>query len=326
MSKSEMVTVAQTAAMLTAADDVLILTHQYPDGDTLGSAYALCRGLQALGKRARVACADEIPTKYAYMREGLATPMFEPAFVCAVDVADPRLLGSLEPLAEQVVLCIDHHGTNVQYAKHLLLDADCAATAMLVYDVLTCMGVPITTAIAECIYTGLATDTGCFKYSNTTAAAHRLAADLLALPIRMEMINHVMFDMKSRARIELERLALTGMRFYWGDRCAVMTITRDMIAAAGAGENDMEGLAPLPRQIEGVWVGVTMREKEDGSFKVSVRTGSEADAAAICASLGGGGHVRAAGCTLEGTAEEATARLLTVAGDAIAAIEERRRA
>ena len=120
----------------------------------------------------------------------------------------------------------------------------------------------------------------------------------------------------------LERLALDSIRFYYGGRCAVMFITTAMVACSGAGENDMEGLAPISRQIEGVWVGVTLRQKPDGSYKVSVRTGTHADAAAICARLGGGGHVRAAGCSLTGTAEEAVNQLLAAVRDMVPAITD----
>lgn len=309
MSKS--VTAAQAAALLLHADHIVILTHQYPDGDTLGSGFALCRCLQSIGKTVRVVCADEIPEKYAYMMEGLSAPAFEPAFICAVDVADKKLLGGL-PAAytDNVDLCIDHHGSNTDFARHLLLDADCAATAMLMVDVIDKMGIPLDRLSAECLYTGLATDTGCFRYANTSAKAHRLAADLMDKGIRYDMINRTMFDMKSRARVELERMALDTMRFFFDGRCAIMTITNDMIDKSGAQENDMEGLAPLPRQIEGVWVGVTLRQKADGNFKVSVRTGNHADASAICAVLGGGGHLRAAGCTLEEPLEQAVNKML----------------
>lgn len=307
---SERITAEQAAAMLAGADDILILTHQYPDGDTLGSGYALVRALAALGKRARVECADPIPEKYDYMLEGVDSPSFEPRFVCAVDVADTRLLGALSRYEDKIDLCIDHHGSNVEYARCLLLDAGCAATAQLIADVIRLLGVPIDQAIAECIYTGLATDTGCFKYANTTAATHRLAAEMMDAGCRAEMINRVMFDVKSRARVELERQALDSMRFYYHGRLAVMTITNEMIEESGAKENDMEGLPPIPRQIEGVWVGATLRQRADGNYKVSLRTGNHADAAAICALLGGGGHVRAAGCTLEAPADAAIACIL----------------
>ncbi len=321
---SELLTVEQAAGRLAAADRILLLTHQYPDGDTLGSGYALCLALRRLGKTVRVACADAIPEKYAYMTADVEMPAFEPAFVCAVDVADTRLLGDgLSAYADRVDLCIDHHGSNTQYAKELLLDAGCAATAMLIYDVVRALGVPLDEAIAQCLYTGLATDTGCFKYSNTTALAHRMAADFIDCGIRYDLINRTMFDIKSRARLELERLALESIRFYFGGRCAVMIITNEMVQRSGAGENDMEGLAPLPRQIEGVWVGVTMRQKPDGNYKVSVRTGSHADAADICGRLGGGGHLRAAGCAMNRTAEEAVERLLAAIQEAVPGIGAR---
>lgn len=320
---SELITPEKAAALLKGADRILILTHQYPDGDTLGSGYALCRALTALGKTARVVCSDEIPEKYGYMTEGVAAPAFEPAFICAVDVADRRLLGpALEAMAERTDLCIDHHGSNIHYARHLLLDASCPATAMMIYHVIRIMGAPVDQATAECIYTGIATDTGCFKYANTSPEAHRIAAELMEIGIRHEMINRVMFDIKSRARLELERLALDSIRFYFSGRCAAMLITNEMVARSGAGENDMEGLAPISRQIEGVWVGLTLRQKADGGFKVSVRTGTHADAAAICARLGGGGHNRAAGCSLSGTAEEAIARLLAAVKETVPRIAE----
>lgn len=309
---SERITVEQAAAQLREADRVLILTHQYPDGDTLGSGFALCRALRSLGKTARVVCSDPVPEKYAYLYEGMAeVPAFEPRLICAVDIADTRLLG--EPLGDyagRIHLCIDHHGSNTQYADRLLLVPDYAATAMIVGEIIPAMGAEIDTPTAACLYTGIATDTGCFKYANTTAYTLRMAADMLERGVNNDAINRAMFDIKSRARVELERLALDSIRFYLQDRCAVMQIMQSMIKRSGATEGDMEGLAPLPRQIEGVWVGVTMREKEDGSFKVSVRTGTHADASAICALLGGGGHNRAAGCTVSGPLEEAVQTVL----------------
>ena len=308
---SRMLNVAQTADMLKNADDILLLTHRYPDGDTIGSAYALCRALRGMGKRANVLCADEIPEKYEYMTADVTPQDFEPKLIVACDVADDKLLGSLQPLYQgHIDLCIDHHGSNTEYADFLLLKADYAAAVMVVCEVLREMGVTFDSAIAECVYTGLSTDTGCFKYSNANAYAHRMAADMMDLGIRYDMINRTMFDVKSRARVELERRALAGMRFYFGDRVAVMPITCDMIDESGAAENDMEGLAPLPRQIEGVWVGVTMREKEGGEFKISVRTGNHADAAAVCKEFGGGGHIRAAGCTLNGPLDAAIVQML----------------
>lgn len=312
---SRAITVEQAAARLRAAEDIRILLHQYPDGDTIGSGYALAMALQTLGKRVRVDCCDPIPPKYDYITAGVTFPAFVPQFVCAVDVADPKLLGSLQEEGRRAALCIDHHATNVQYAEELLLDASCGAAAMVVRQVIAALQVPLSPAMANALYTGLATDTGCFKYENTTPAAHRLAAELIECGAAYARINEAMFERRSRARLELERLALEGIHYAFEGRCALMTISRDMVQRSGAAEDDMEGLAPIPRQIDGVWVGATLREKADGCYKVSLRTGEQADASAIAARLGGGGHRRAAGCSVQADHATAIAAIL----DAIAA-------
>lgn len=316
---TRLITEQQAADQLLAADNILLLAHYYPDGDTIGSNYALCLALRALGKQVRVLCGDPIPERFDYITEGVEMPDFEPQFICAVDVADPTLLGEAVHTAygERVDLCIDHHSTNVGYAAATCVDDTCAAAAMVVLRIIRLLGVAMTPAIASCIYTGIATDSGCFKYANINATAHRMAADCIEAGAPTEMINRVNFDVKSRARIELERLALKGMVFHHRGRVAVMPITNEMITLSGATENDLEGMTPIPRQIEGVWVGVTLRQKADGNYKISVRTGHHADATEICALLGGGGHIHAAGCTVEGTLEEATAAILAAIEQAI---------
>ncbi len=319
---SKTINETQAAEMLKNADNILLLAHQYPDGDTIGSNFALCQALQTLGKTVRVHCGDNIPDKYEYLYADVPQPTFEPEFICAVDVADVNLLGeqTAKTYGERIELCIDHHATNTGYAAYTCVDSSCGAAAMVVYRIIGLLGVTLTPTIAQCIYTGVATDTGCFKYSNAGALAHRIAADCIDMGISYEMINRVNFDTKSRARIELERLALDGMRFYHDGRVAVMTITNEMVKKSHAGENDLEGLPPIPRQIEGVWVGITLRQKADGNYKISVRTGTHADAADICAVLGGGGHERAAGCTVNGTREEATAAILAAVEQVVSRI------
>lgn len=313
----------QTATLLSTAEDILLLAHQYPDGDTLGSCYGLCLALQQLGKRVRILCNDPIPTKYAYMTNVVPQQTFTPQFICAVDVADTKLLGpALQEYADKIDLCIDHHATNVEYAKTLLLDADCGAAAMLIFRLLPLLNASLTTDIATCLYTGMVTDTGCFKYGNTTALTHVYAAKCIEAGVPYVMINRLMFDIKSRARIELERLALAGISFHFDGRLAVMAITNKMIADSGATENDLEGLPPLPRQIEGVWVGITLREQADGSYKVSIRTGQHANAAELCKLLGGGGHASAAGCRIDLPLYEATATLVKLVGDNVIGIGE----
>lgn len=308
---SRAVTVNEAAALLSAAEDIVILLHQYPDGDAIGSGYALALALQALGKRVRPICCDAVPEKYSYITGGVQFPEFTPRFVCTVDVADPKLLGSLSEQWPRVDLAIDHHGTNVGYAEALLLDAAAGAAAMPIREVIAALGVELDRRLAECLYTGLSTDTGCFKYANTTPETHLLAAELMGHGVRHAMINERMYDSRSRARMELERMALDSMRYFFDGRCAVMTITAEMVKTSGAAESDMDGFASLPRQIEGVWVGVTLREKADGSFKASIRTREGVNAAEIAATLGGGGHFGAAGCTVCGTADQAVDAILS---------------
>ena len=318
---SERLSVAQTAALLREQNDILILTHHYPDGDTLGSGYALCRALLSLGKRARIVCADSIPEKYDYL--AMEMPAFEPQFICAVDVADPALLGTLnEVYGDRGDLTVDHHPSNTGYAAKLLLKEDYGATAMIIVELLEALGVALDTPMATALYTGIATDTGCFKYSNTTALTHRMAALLIEKGAPADTINRAMFDIKSRERVELERLALRDMSFHFGGKCAIMVVTNEMVKKSGAGENDMEGLAPIPRQIEGVWVGILLRQKANGSFKVSVRTGKHANASDICAKLGGGGHACAAGCSLSLPLDKCVSLLLDTVAEAVPRIAQ----
>ena len=180
-------------------------------------------------------------------------------------MADKALLGKApQELVARVELAIDHHGTHVPFAPQRWVEADSAATVELIYALLGELGVELDRAMADCLYTGLATDTGCFRYRNVTPRTHRIAADLLELGAQSGDINQRMFESKSR----------------------------------GVEENDLDGIASLPREIQGVVLGITLKEKEDGKVKVSVRANPPADASVLCARLGGGGHQGAAGCSL----------------------------
>ena len=301
----------QAAERLLQADNILVISHASPDGDTLGSASALMRGLLQKGKRVRFACSDPVPDKFGYLFGGIPAQNFVPDFVCAVDLAGPQLFGkNVQEWANRVDLCIDHHGTNTAYARETLVDPCAAAACEVIYEVLGKMGVTITPEIADCLFTGLTTDTGCFQYSSVTPRTHRLAAELMENGARAAEINRQMFEMKSRARLEIERRALASMRFFCGGKGAVMIIRNQDMEQAGAEEPDLDGLPALPRQIEGVLAGVCVKEKPDGTIKVSLRTHSPLDAAEICSRFGGGGHKAAAGCSFSGISpQEAADRL-----------------
>lgn len=306
-----MITVQEAAARLAAHDRIRVLTHQSPDGDTLGCAGALCLGLRALGKQAQFVCADPVPGKYQSMLAPLPVQTFDPDFVVAVDLADPQLLGTLREQYESAAdLGIDHHGSNTGWTRESLVDASAAAACELIAQVLHALGVPLNRDIANCLYTGLCTDTGCFRYSNTTPRTLRLAADLMEAGADAAAINMQMFEIKTPSRLAIERMALDGLQYAYDGRVAVMRLSLDMIAASGATDSDLDGLAPIPRNIAGVDIGLTVRERAPGDYKVSVRTTESVDASALCRTLGGGGHVRAAGCRLSGSCDDVVQRLL----------------
>lgn len=311
-------TMKQTVHFLKKHDNFCILTHSSPDGDTLGSAAALAYGLRSIGKHCFVRCGDEIPAKFFYfMREDLLTPMpYET--VVAVDVADERLLGSLMVgFAGKVDLCIDHHVSNTGYAEKLYLDAGAAATCECIFELLGAAHIALNDTIAAALYTGISTDTGCFKYSNVTARTHRIAAELYGYDIHAADICKAMFDTKSKGRLELERMVLDSARFYFDEECMVLTVTTDMLEKTGCCENDLEGVAVLSRCVEGVIAGVSLKQKDENTFRVSLRTYDPLDASAICRRLGGGGHRAAAGCTLTGSVGDVTAQVLEAIGEAL---------
>ncbi len=302
----------KTAEILKKSDNILLLCHAHPDGDTLGSATALARALDSMGKKVRVSCGDPIPKDFLFMFEGFENKEFEPELIAAIDVADIKLLGrEFEGKYQgKIQLCIDHHGSNMLYADNVCLEADSASTAEMIYQLLKIMNVAITPVMASCLFTGVSTDTGCFRFSNTTVRTFEIAAELAKLGADTYNIIQVFFETKTKTYAALERLALDSMRFCCDDKCAVICVTRDMFQKSGSDESEVDRLANLPRQVEGVLVGVTMRELIDGNFKASVRTHGDVDASAICKRLGGGGHMGAAGCTLNGPKQNAVNALV----------------
>lgn len=303
--------VKECVALLKAHDNYLILTHRNPDGDTLGSAFALHRILSKIGKKSMVRCIDSIHDKYSYLWENISNDDLSFDKIITVDVADKKLLGEAfeKKYGDNVFLCIDHHLSNREYAENLFLE-DRAATAEMLYEIASEAGVEICTEIANCIYTGIATDTGCFLFSNTTPTTHRIAAEMMEKGACCDDINRKMFETKTLSYLRLEQMAVSSIEMHFCGTCAVMTITQDMFKKSNSNESDCDGIASLPRKIEGVKIGVTIRERSDKTYKVSIRTVEPFDAAKICSRLGGGGHNRAAGCEFACSLDQAKAILL----------------
>ncbi len=310
----------QTASYLKKHDNYIILTHASPDGDTLGSAYALYYALNKIGKAACVLCSDVIPLKYNYFARKTDHVSMENATVVAVDVADERLLGALqEEFGGKINLCIDHHISNTKYAENLYLDDNAGATAECIFELIGKMKVNINNVTAKALYTGLATDTGCFKYSNVTARTHLIAAELYKYDIDAAEINRIMFDTKSKKLIELEKMVLDTAEYHFDDKCILLTVTAEMQEKTGCSGTDLEGIAVISRSVEGVLAGVTLKQIDEEEFKVSLRTFPPLNASAICKTLGGGGHVGAAGASVKGDLQEVKEKVLAAVK---AALEE----
>ena len=306
-----MLTLRQTASFLKKHDNYIILTHASPDGDTLGSAYALYYALNEIGKVACVLCPDIIPQKYNYFARKTDHVSREGATIIAVDVADKKLLGSLkEEFGDNIDLCIDHHISNTKFAKNLYLDDDAAAAAECIYDLIAQMRVNLNDITAKAIYTGLATDTGCFKYSTVTDKTHLIAAALYEYNIGAAEINRLMFDTKSKKLLELEGMVLDNAEFHFNDKCMLLSVTAEMQEKTGCSGTELEGIAVISRSVEGVVAGITLKQTDNEEFKVSLRTYPPLDASSICKAFGGGGHKGAAGAVIKGDLEYAKTKVL----------------
>jgi tRNA pseudouridine55 synthase len=304
------------AKLLKGADNVVILAHSKPDGDTLGSAFALLFALERMGKTARVQCADEIPGRYRFICPDYARKDFEPGFIAAVDVAEPKLLGKLaDSYKDKIDLSVDHHISNTLYAAHTLLDATASAAGEVVLRLIDELGVEVNAAMADALFTAITTDTGGFCFANTTAETHRAAVRLIECGANHTDINRLLFDTKTRGRLKLDRLMLETMRFELEDLCAVIEIPHDIKEKYGIVEDDLDNISALPRMAEGVLAGVTIREMRNETTgktycRVSVRTNRPVDASVVCGALGGGGHANAAGVMIHSETAKARVKIL----------------
>ena len=311
------ITTAQAAEFLDARDNFLILTHKRPDGDTIGCAAGLCRALRERGKTAYVLPNPEATAAFTSYFEGLTAPDgFTPDTVAAVDIAALGLLpDNAKQYSAKIDLAVDHHPSQEFFAKATCLEAGRAACGEIVWEIVKTWGPP-SAAVAAPLYVAVSTDCGCFVYANTTAHTHAVAAALLETGIDTPALNKKHFRTKSLNRLKLEGLIVQGMELYQNGTIAAAPVSRAMMDAAGATMDDIDDLAAFVGQIQGVLHSMTVRELDNGTCKVSLRTNAKLlNATRVCAKLGGGGHAAASGCTVQGTLRETIDKML-------AAIEE----
>jgi len=305
-------TVKETAAFLRDHDNYLILTHMRPDGDTLGSGAALCRILQGMGKTAWMLKSEDAIRIFHEYLEGCAAPAgYVPDTVVAVDIASESLFPpNAEGYRGKVDLCIDHHPSNTGYAARTWLESGYAACGELIYELAEELEIR-DREIGRLLYLAIATDTGCFIYSSTAPRTHRAAAALMEWGTEVYPINKLHFRTKSLKRLKLESALVRDMELYQNDTIAVAPISLAVLDEVGATSEDLDDIGAFIGQLEGVLHSITVREREPGVCKMSLRTNEKVlDAGKVCALLGGGGHAAAAGCTVHGTVREAIDAML----------------
>ena len=285
------------AAWLLAHDHYCILTHARPDGDTIGSATALCIGLRQLGKTAHVLDNTQASPFLKRCLPGLTVEAPESGdLLISVDVASPHLIPQEhQQYLDRIALRIDHHATATPFTPLELVDASFAATGEIIYDLLMDMGAQMTKEIAWRLYIAISTDTGCFRYSNTSAHTYRVAAACADTGADLYPITQELFDTTSISELKLQNWVVEHARFLCGGQAAVCGIPKAMEQSVS--REDLEGISGFLRSIEGVRIAATLREIE-GGCKASVRAVPGLDAGAVCTVFGGGGHKGAGGANL----------------------------
>ena len=302
----------ETAAWLRAHDHYRILTHRNPDGDTIGCASALCRGLRALGKDAAIYENPQFTARYDRWLSGLTAPdVTADHTIVSVDMASESLLpDNAVQFAGKIQLAMDHHGSNTGYAAATLVEPERAACGEIIAGLLEQLGVTPDKRTAEALYVAISTDTGCFRYSNVTADTLRIAAQLKDWGADTYPINKIMFQTRRLPRLQLEAYLVQHLHFYAGGRVGVAMIPWALRGQLGLTEDDLDDISGFARDIEGVEIGAMLRQQEHDGCKLSLRTSPRYDACAICARLGGGGHKAASGATVDTDPASAEALLL----------------
>ena len=245
---------SETARFLLEHDNYLILSHRRPDGDTTGSAAALCLGLRQLGKTAFVLENKEVSQRFRWLHEGLTKSAPEGnETVVSTDVASPSMLPeAFQPLLGRIALRIDHHGSATSFTDAELVDPHSASCAELIWDVLSLMDVQADQKIAEAVYVGTSTDTGCFRYSNTTAHTFETAAVCARAGARIYELNQELFETNTLGRLKMQGWIVEHMKMLSGGKMAICAIPRAVEEEIGVTQDDMDNISSFPRTVAGV--------------------------------------------------------------------------
>lgn len=300
-------TLQETLEQLLVPAPTCVVFHRSPDGDAIGSAFALAAFLREAGSPAYCLCADEIPERLRFLTEGLQEsvladtlpPEFEAARIVTVDTASPAQMGTLfERFGDRVSLMIDHHESGMPYADHLILP-DAAACGEIVFDLIAASGKEAPDVCAKLLYAAISSDTGGFRYSNVTEATHLRAAALVKSGVDVAELSHLLFESKSMAVLRAEHLGFERLHLFEGGKVGISTVSFEDKQFNKLKDEHLSTVVDVVRAVAGVMIAVAIRQPtEERTFRVSMRANGDFDVAAVCATFGGGGHKRAAGATL----------------------------
>ena len=307
------ITIEEITALLESWDDILIITHCNPDADTLGSAFGIKNAYPE--KNIRVVCADAVPGRIAFITGGEPTdiPAGEYAHIMTVDCAELHLTGEAgRKYSERIELKIDHHRTSENYAKYNYAEDRTGSAGEIVYKIVRHR---LNKKTADSLYAAISSDTGCFRYSNVSAETHRVAASLIEAGADHAHINEKLFENKPKGEIAATRLALNSLEYRDGGRIAIVSFTNRQKEENGIDDYSLGAVSSLTREIEGVELGIVIKEKtaKPGVYKISMRSTESVDCSAICQLLGGGGHMRASGGAVTADSVEEAMELVMIA-------------
>lgn len=312
----------QIISEIKRADRIAILPHVSADGDALGSSSALAMALRKLNKEAVIFLEENVPSYLGFIPNINTARIFSLeenenyrkfSLVISLDSGDLERLGKRQRIFQSAntTINIDHHATNTQFANLNYVQSGASSVGEIIYQLIKLIGLDLNADISTCLYVALSTDTGGFRYSNTTSITHQIAAELINHGVKVAEISQQLFENTSLERIRVMGLVINSLELHKNSKVSLTEITDAMLMSVGARDEDCEGFVNLGRSIRGVEVAIMLREKVKGEIRVNLRSKSYADVSIVASKLGGGGHKMAAGCTIKGTMEEAKKLILS---------------
>lgn len=299
------ISIKEMAQKLKEYDNYCVVYHIRPDGDCVCSAFALALALQSIGKKCTVKGQDDTPRIHRYMTDKIRLDEVNYPVYIAIDSASRQRVGTYSD--KNFTFCIDHHHNTFDEVDYRYVETDCGACSEIIYKIIKEMGVTVTKEIASLLYTAIVTDTLCFRTTDTRAQTFEIAADLAKAGADIYHIGRINTFVKTAGRMKIENILRESFHFTCDDKVVTGVIMLKDLETAGVLDSDIEGINSLVEQIEGVCIGITIRELPDGRMRCSMRSSGDYSVDEICRIHGGGGHFHAACCELDMSASEARA-------------------